>query len=81
MQMGTGGNTGAAHITDQLALGHGLSGVDNVMGHVHINGGKAVAVVDGNIVARATGLIGGGGDLTGTGGIDGSAGGTGQVDL
>ena len=37
MEMVARGDTGIAHITDQLALGNGLSLGYNVMSHVHIN--------------------------------------------
>ena len=46
MQMGSGGNTGAAHIADQLTLGHILSLADHIVGHVHIDGREAVHSVD-----------------------------------
>ena len=43
--------TGGAHVADDLALRDGFSGRDDIMGHVSIQAGIAVTVVDGNIVA------------------------------
>ena len=57
MQVRTGGNTGIAHITDQLSGRHILSRRYHIMGHVHINGGKTVQMVDADIIACTTGLV------------------------
>ena len=58
MQVGAGGQSRAANISDQLSLRNGLSHGDNVIGHVHINGREAVQMVDADVVSRAAGLIG-----------------------
>ena len=56
MQMVAGGNTGAAHIANGLPLVHLLAAADDVVGHVHINGGKAIAMVDGDIITGGVGI-------------------------
>ena len=71
MQVGSGGKAGAAHIANELPLGHALSRGDNVVGHVHIDGSEAVQMVDADIVARAARLIGGHRDGAGSRGVDG----------
>ena len=77
MQMITGGNTGIAHITDELPLGYALSFGNNIMGHVHIDGRKAIQVIDADIVTGTASLIGRSGDRSCPGCIDGGALGTG----
>jgi len=79
VQVGTGGKAGAAHITDDLTLADRLTGRHDVVGHMAVQGGEAVAVVDGHVVA-INGVVAGAGDGAGLGGVDGSAGGCCQVD-
>ena len=67
MQVGTSGNTGGAHIADELSGSHILSRRDNVMGHVHIDGREAIQVVDADIVAGAACLVRSHGDFAGPG--------------
>ena len=79
MQVGAGGNAGAAHIANQLPLGDGLPLGYHITGHVHVDGSKSISVIDGNVVPCATGLIGGHGDGAGPGGINGRPGGAGHI--
>ena len=52
MQVGAGGKTGGAHIADHLT-GIDIAACRNdKMGHMHIDGGKTVAMVDGNVIAH-----------------------------
>ena len=51
MKMGTCGPAGAAHIADDLTLGDILPGGNHIVGHMPIQAGIAVAMVDGDIVA------------------------------
>ena len=76
--MGTGASAGGAHVADDLALGNGIALGDDVVGHVGIETGVAVTVVDGDVVAVGT-AIGGHGDLTAAGSPDGGAPAVGQV--
>ena len=63
MQVGTGGNAGAANIANKLTLGDRLSGRDNIIGHVHIDGREAIQVIDAYIVAGTACLVGGCGNF------------------
>ena len=49
--MGSRGPAGAAHVADDLAPGDVLALADDVAAHVAVEGGEAVAVVDGDVVA------------------------------
>ena len=51
VQVRAGGTAGGAHITDQLAGFDWVTGLDDVVGHVHIHAGISVLMVDGNVVA------------------------------
>ena len=46
VQVGASGNAGTAHIANQLSLGDGLPLGYHITGHVHIDGGEAVSMVD-----------------------------------
>ena len=77
--MGTGASAGGAHVADDLSLAHGIALRDDIVGHVGVEAGVAVAVVDGDVVAVGA-AVGGHGDLAAAGGPDGRALGVGQVD-
>ena len=70
VQMGTGASAGGAHVADELALLHGIALVDHGAGHVGIQAGIAVAMVDGDVVAVGA-AVGVHGDLAAAGGVDG----------
>jgi hypothetical protein len=75
---GAGGDTGLAHIADQLTLLHGLSFLHSRTGQVHINGRIRVVMLDGHVVAGSSaGTVDN--DHTGFGGIDGRTLGARQV--
>lgn len=70
MQVISLGQARGAHISDGLPGSHIVSGTDDVINHVHVYGAIAIAVVDLDIVAGATILIGGDADYAASGGID-----------
>lgn len=70
MQMGAGRAAGGTHIADDLSGRHILTGADDIVGHMHIDGSKSVTVVDGDVIARAAGLIGSRRHLSALGSID-----------
>ena len=72
VQVGTGASAGGAHVADELALLDGIALVHHGAGHVGIQAGVAVTVVDGDIVAVGA-AVGIDGDLAAAGGVDGSA--------
>ena len=78
VQVVAGGNAGPAHGADQLTGGNRLAGADHRACQVHIDGGEAVSMIDGDVVACRAG-IGIGGDNAGAGGIDRRIGGSRQV--
>ena len=73
VQMVTGGSAGSTNIAYDLASFHILTDAHYVTSHVHIDGLKAVAMVDPDIVTGTASLIGCLGNKTGTGSINGSA--------
>ena len=67
MQVRPGGIAGAAHISQDLALNHGLPGRDEQRLHVLILCFQPAAVVKDDIVALFNIVVGGGHDTTGNG--------------
>ena len=70
MQVGTGGVTGGAYIADDLTALYIVTDADSIMGHVAIEGGKTVQMVDDNIITIGIVICSGGHGAT-LGGVDG----------
>ena len=79
MQMVTGGVTAGTHVTDQLSLLHIITLIDYIVIHVGVKAGKAVAVVDHDVIAVGIVQAPGRGHGTGTAGVNGCSAAVGEV--